>query len=338
MIRGPTFVQLSGRDRRALKLGAWLVAPSLVLGLVVIPYLSAVVEARDLLATQRAVLSRELAAVHELSRDRATLAALGAELSSMAPRLFGGTDAVTASASLARYVSTNATRSGLHVEQVETETRLDSVGLVRLASDAERPERSSPADLRVSLRARGHVVAIYDFLRAMEQGPKLVHVSKLEVVRASDTDAFDGTLTLTAILVGRARVSIVPPGADTAGEELPRTAAEPPDSVALPETMDRELTRDPFRADGRLPNAIADAAPRPERVLPVSVAAIRLLGTVVRPSASFALCQLAADVPRIVHVGEKLGEMTLISIEQGRASFQAPHGGRLELSLSTPRS
>ena len=103
-------------------------------------------------------------------------------------------------------------------------------------------------------------------------------------------------------------------------------------------TAQNPLTRDPFRSGGRLPDALAEAAPPPEMALPVSVAAIRLLGTVIRPSNSFALCQLPGDVPRIIHVGEKLGEMTLMSIEQGRATFQAPHGGRLDLSLSTPRS
>jgi hypothetical protein len=103
-------------------------------------------------------------------------------------------------------------------------------------------------------------------------------------------------------------------------------------------TDSNSLTRDPFRSGGRLPDAVTDEAPAPETALPVSVAAIRLLGTVVRPSNSFALCQLPGDVPRMIHVGEKLGEMTLISIEQGRATFQAPHGGRLDLSLSTPRS
>lgn len=109
-------------------------------------------------------------------------------------------------------------------------------------------------------------------------------------------------------------------------------------SDASTTTPKNALSRDPFRAGGRLPNAWAAAAPPAETVLPVSVAAIRLLGTVIRPNGSFALCQLPTDAPRIVRLGEKLGEMTLISIEQGRATFQAPHGGRLDLSLSTPRS
>lgn len=99
-----------------------------------------------------------------------------------------------------------------------------------------------------------------------------------------------------------------------------------------------ELSRDPFRPGGLLPNAVARLRPPADTVLPVSVAAVRLLGTVIRPSGSFALCQLPADVPRIVHVGERLGALTLISLEQGRAVFQAPRGARLELLLSNTRS
>lgn len=98
------------------------------------------------------------------------------------------------------------------------------------------------------------------------------------------------------------------------------------------------LLNDPFRSGRLLPNDIAAAAARPDTVMPVSVVAIRLLGTVVRPSGSFALCQLPSDVPRIVHVGERLGELTLIVLEQGHVVFQTPKGARLELSLSQPRS
>ena len=98
------------------------------------------------------------------------------------------------------------------------------------------------------------------------------------------------------------------------------------------------LTNDPFRPGRLLPAAIAAAAVTPDTVMPVSAVAIRLLGTVVRPTGSFALCQLPSDVPRIVHLGERLGELTLIVLEQGRVVFQSPKGARLELSLSQPRS
>ena len=114
-------------------------------------------------------------------------------------------------------------------------------------------------------------------------------------------------------------------------------AAEIPIGRGTPDPA-AALTRDPFRAGGRLPNELAQAAAAPETVLPVSIAAVGLLGTVVRPGGGFALCQLPGDVPRIVHLGEKLGELTLVALEQGRVVFQAPRGARLELTLTKSRS
>lgn len=99
------------------------------------------------------------------------------------------------------------------------------------------------------------------------------------------------------------------------------------------------LPNDPFRPGRELLNARDKAASeRPDAVLPVSVVSVRLLGTVVRPNDSFAVCQLTTDAPRIVHVGERLGELTLIILEQGRAVFQTPRGARLELALGPSRS
>jgi len=118
--------------------------------------------------------------------------------------------------------------------------------------------------------------------------------------------------------------------------EYPAVAAGSPLAVSAPSPS---LPNDPFRLGRLLPNDIAAAAAaRPDTVMPVSAVAIRLLGTVVRPAGSFALCQLPSDVPRIVRVGDRLGELTLIVLEQGHVVFQAPKGARLELSLSQPRS
>lgn len=128
-------------------------------------------------------------------------------------------------------------------------------------------------------------------------------------------------------------------------DPLPRPSAIVPngDTVSLTaRTMSlspsQPLTNDPFRPGRLLPEALAAAAVTPDTVMPMSAVAIRLLGTVVRPSGSFALCQLPSDVPRIVHLGERLGELTLVVLEQGRVVFQTTKGARLELSLSQPRS
>jgi hypothetical protein len=97
-----------------------------------------------------------------------------------------------------------------------------------------------------------------------------------------------------------------------------------------------ELASDPFSPDRRLRASVEEDLERPDTTPPAAAVAVRLLGTVVRDTTGFAICQLAADVPRVVHLGERLGELTLITLEQGRAVFRAANGTRLELSLAKP--
>lgn len=97
------------------------------------------------------------------------------------------------------------------------------------------------------------------------------------------------------------------------------------------------LASDPFSPDRRLPDEPSDESPARRDTVPVAPPdSVRLLGTVVRGSGGFAVCQLSGDAPRIVHLGERLGGLTLLSLGQGRAVFRAPNGKRLELSLSQP--
>jgi hypothetical protein len=99
------------------------------------------------------------------------------------------------------------------------------------------------------------------------------------------------------------------------------------------------LASDPFNADRTLPGeADGEVAAAPDSAASLPAAEVRLLGTVVRGSSPFALCQLASDAPRIVHVGERLGDFTLVSLDQGRATFRARTGAQVELSLSKPGS
>ena len=127
----------------------------------------------------------------------------------------------------------------------------------------------------------------------------------------------------------------------------PSIAPSPPGAVlaldgVLPgtqrdSTMPSTLASDPFNADRTLRDeADGDVAARADSAVPAPAAEIRLLGTVVRSSNPFALCQLTPDAPRIVHVGETLGDLTLVALDQGRATFRARTGAQVELSLSRP--
>jgi len=187
--------RLTSRDRRALHRGALLLVPLLFATVVVKPYVGVRLDTQAALTSNRMLLAKESGAAMDLPRDRATLDSLAALLSGMSSRLFNGGDAVTASAELARYVSVAASQCGLRLEQVETEPQIDS---------------SDVGALAVSIRARGDVVAIHAFLRAIEDGTKLVGIERIEIARASELDVFDGMLTLAAVVTGHARFAVIP--------------------------------------------------------------------------------------------------------------------------------
>ena len=195
MIFPSRLTRLAPRDRRALHLGAWLIVPLLLATAVVEPYLRARLDARVALASDQMLVARESGAVIDLPRDRATLDSLTAVLTGVSRRLFAGNDAVTASAELARHVSITASECGLHLEQIDTETQLDT---------------NTVGALGVSMRARGDVVAIHAFLRAMERGSMLVRIERVEIARATDLAVFDGVLTLSAVVTGHARSAMIP--------------------------------------------------------------------------------------------------------------------------------
>ena len=194
------FSRLQPRDRRALRAGAWVLLLSLMIMFVIKPYASLLIANRAMLRTDRDLLARESRAVAELPSDRQALHASNAALRSVESNLFGGTDPVTASAELARYVSTRATQSGLHLEQTETNTPIDST--IIPGSSGRSAGHVDP--LRVAIRARGGILAVFAFLRAMESGPRLVRVERIDIVRGSTDESFDGTLTFTATVAGLA--------------------------------------------------------------------------------------------------------------------------------------
>ena len=194
---------LGPRDERALRVGAWILAPALLFVLVVRPLTDALVDSHAALATERSLLGRELSLVAEAPRDRQLLRAAERALSAAAPRLFGGAEAVSASAELARYVAGQATRSGLAVEQTETETVLDSGASAAVPDDGSIGAVAGTRPLRVSIRAHGEVEAVTAFLHAVENGPRLVRVEQLAISVADTTT--DSSLSLTATLSGLAR-------------------------------------------------------------------------------------------------------------------------------------
>jgi hypothetical protein len=198
---------MSPRDRRAVRLGAWVLLPTLLIVLVIRPWTTAFLERQTSLATQRALLAREVSLLADSSDTRQKLVVARRALDEVAPRLFSGTEAATASAELARYLALQTARSGLTVERTETETILDGASSGPSPINETRSEANDigAPTLRVILRARGDVRAIVALLHALEQGPKLVRVERLAIGRAiSGSEVDEDALTVTATISGLA--------------------------------------------------------------------------------------------------------------------------------------
>lgn len=192
---------LAPRDRRAMLVGAWVLLPALLAALVVKPWAIAASVGRSSATRERELLIGERALLAEAPGDSARLRLASQALADDAPRLFAGAEAVTASAELARYVTTQAVVSGLAVRQAETQTVL--AGDAR--TDPAARVDSSAELLRVAIRASGDVGAVIRFLRSMEDGPRLVRVERIGISRGLAGTSEAGTLTLTATLAGLPR-------------------------------------------------------------------------------------------------------------------------------------
>ena len=206
------FDRLAPRDRQALKIGAWIVAPVLASMLLVQPYRRARHETRDALAAERTALAIELAALRDAPRDARLVRQGRHALLEEGARLFDGADAVAASAELASWVADQAAEAGLQLEDSETRAMTDA--------------RDSSAVAAVEIRAAGDVLAVVAFLRALEDGPRLARVERLALGAPAGAEEGDGSLMLTATVTAFARRAVgLPSAADTVTSDAPLAMA-----------------------------------------------------------------------------------------------------------------
>jgi len=103
--------------------------------------------------------------------------------------------------------------------------------------------------------------------------------------------------------------------------------------------LDRVLTavtKDPFRPDRRRPGgrfqlpAVAAAASARRHASQATEASLRLVGTAVAAGGGgFAMCAWQGGIPRIVRIGERVGDWTLQRVWPGAAEFVTPAGGTI---------
>lgn len=181
---------MSPRDRRALLLGAGVLAPALFYIWGVKPYRASLDDTRQRLAVERDVLTHERAAVAAARKNPQLQHVADSAMRATAPRLFAGRDDVMASAELASYLGDVARANHVWLQDAAT-----------------RPAALSPSGVRtlkVEIRAESDLQGILNFLQALETGAKLVRVERLDVSRQPNRadEASAETLALSATISG----------------------------------------------------------------------------------------------------------------------------------------
>ena len=110
---------LSDRDRRALRWGALVLAPALVWGLVVSPWLDAVQTRSDRLEARRALHRAELDLLASGDAYPQAVRTAARRLARAAPRLLDGSGEGVAAAALTQYVEDRARAARVHLTGTE---------------------------------------------------------------------------------------------------------------------------------------------------------------------------------------------------------------------------
>ena len=182
---------MKARDRRAVLYGAIVLLPGLLFIWAWRPYQAALEDARDRLATERATLARERAAVTAARQNPQLQHVADSVMRAMRPRLFEGKDDVMASAELASYVGDIARKSRVWLQDAGTRPAAP-------ASDGVRT-------LRVEIRAESDLVGTMMFIQSLERGAKLVRIERLDISRTPRANADDAeTLSIAATISGYA--------------------------------------------------------------------------------------------------------------------------------------
>jgi hypothetical protein len=196
---------ISARDARALRIGAVVVFPVLVIQFVIRPYQTTMAARKDELRVERALLAREL----RVLQDRARFDTLGIEAARLRAdtegQIFVGVDEMSASAALTRYISDRARHAPVLIQQVETQSA--------------QPLADELVTIDVHVRGESDLEGILTFLRGVEFGSKLLTMPaiRVEPVGSREPDADRPTVlgfsvTLRGYVLLRATPSHASPG------------------------------------------------------------------------------------------------------------------------------
>ncbi|MBC8086361.1 MAG: hypothetical protein H7Z40_03790 [Phycisphaerae bacterium] len=173
--------QLNERERKVLLWGALFVIPTLLYFFGVKPFRLSLADKREQLAFEQTALVREGAAIAAAKRNPELQHVADSLMKQTVSRLFSGADDVMTSAELGSYL-------GEVAEQNHVLLTTATTGVVAKI-------KSNVRTLNEDIRGESDLQGLLEFLQALERGPKLVRVSRLDISRPTrDADDIETVL------------------------------------------------------------------------------------------------------------------------------------------------
>lgn len=183
--------QLKDSERRTLRIGAMIGLPVLLYMFAVKPLWASLVDKRDQLELERTTLVRERAAIAAAKRNPQLQQIADSLMQFTRRRLFSGMDDVMASAELGSYISEIASQNHFLLTSATTGAVSKTKSVVRTLTE--------------DIRGESDLQGILEFIQALEHGPKLVRISRIDMSRPTrdaddiETVLFAATVTAYAL-------------------------------------------------------------------------------------------------------------------------------------------
>lgn len=179
--------ELAVRDRRAIAIGAAVLALGLGTRAGVLPYLERVRAAEERVAREEELLARERRLLREARGLRAAFDSLGTQLIAGVPRLLRGGALASTQATLSRRLEEAARAAPAQLSRVEPLP----------------PQPAGAGLLAVPLRVEGETdyEGLLSLLAELEAGPALFHVAELDVRGREQPVPGDPTGTARTVVV-----------------------------------------------------------------------------------------------------------------------------------------
>ena len=183
--------ELKERERKVLLWGAIIAIPILLFTYGAKPLWASLTDKQEQLELERTTLVRERAAIAAAKRNPELQHVADSLMQITSQRLFSGADDVMASAELGSYIGDIAAKNHFLMTSATT--------------GAVPKTRSTVRTLSEDIRGESDLQGILEFLQALEHGPKLVRISRVDMSRPTrdaddiETVLFAATITAYAL-------------------------------------------------------------------------------------------------------------------------------------------